>query len=381
MFLKQLTIFRTLVIFNWRVGKLNSARKWKVESGGAFCIAAAKFFVTAIFFAKKCIFARKIMENSFYDNFLTALEERHPRKADLVSALMEVLPLEKESIYRRLRKEVYFSVEETVQIAEAWNMSLDSIARTNPTKTRPFHFNMIEYVHPRESDYKLLERYNRDLEIVASDPEGRMVEVLNALPRGLYCRSELLTRFVTMKWLYKYGMPEDIVPFSEIHIPERMRELDMEYVRLVHNIPEVHSIHDERFIEHLVDDIAYFRSIGMVTEEELLLLRDELTTLLDYMEEVTVKGHFINTGNKLLFYLSHTWLETEYALFKSKELTLSLVKILERNAISSTDTKVFDRFMNMVQATKRSSVLMSGSNILQQVEFFARQREIVMGVK
>jgi hypothetical protein len=322
------------------------------------------------------------MERSYYyDNFLVALEERYPRKLDLTNALMEILPLEKESIYRRLRKDVYFSAEETMQIAQAWNISLDNIIRTNPHKTRPFHFNMIEYVHPRESDYKLLEAFNRDLAIIANDPNGRMVEVLNALPRGLYCRSEHLTRFVTMKWLYKYGMSDEVMSFASIRIPDRMRELDLEYVRLVHEMPEVHSIHDECFIEHLVDDIAYFRSIGMVTEDDLILLRGELITLLDYIEDVTTKGCFPNTGNKLLFYLSHTWLETEYALFESKDLILSLVKILERNSVASTDRKVFDRFMNMVHATKRSSVLMSESNALQQVEFFTRQKEIIMAIQ
>jgi len=320
------------------------------------------------------------MERFFYDNFLRAIEERYPRKSDLANALMEVLTLEKESVYRRLRKDVYFSVEETMQIAKAWNISLDNIIHTNPGKTRPFHFNMVEFLHPREADYRILEHFNRNLEIITQDPEGKMIEVLNALPRGLYCRSEHLTRFMTMKWLYKYGDPEDIVPFSGIQIPERMRALDLEYVRLVHEIPQVHSIHDERFIEHSIDDIRYFHSIGMVTDDELTLLRNELLSILDYMEEVTIKGQFLHTGNKLFFYLSHTWLETEYALYESKDFSLSCVKVLERNAIASTDRKVFDRFMNMVQATKRSSVLMSGSNALQQVEFFKRQREIIMGM-
>jgi hypothetical protein len=321
------------------------------------------------------------MERFFYDNFLKALEDRYPRKADLANALMDILPLEKESIYRRLRKDVYFSIEEAMQIAGAWNISLDNIIRISPSKTRPFHFNMIEYVDPKEADYKILEDFNRDMEVITKDPDAKMVEVLNALPRSLYCHSEHLTRFITMKWLYKYGVSGNIVPFGEIHISDRMRALDLEYVRLVQNMSEVHSIHDNRFIEHLIDDILYFRSIGMVTEDEAALLRNELMILLDYMEGVTVRGGFLTTGNKLLFYLSHIWLETEYVLCESKDMTLSFVKILERNAITSTDKKVFDRFMNMVQSTKRSSVLMSGSNTLQQVEFFTRQRDIIMTIK
>jgi hypothetical protein len=320
------------------------------------------------------------MERFYYDNFLQALEERYPRKSDLANALMDILPIEKESIYRRLRKDVYFTVDETMLIADTLNISLDSVIRAHPTKTRPFQFNMIEFVNPRESDYKILENYNRDVKAVCKDPNGKMFEVLNALSRSLYGRSELLTRFVTMKWLYKFGMPQEVMPFGEIHIPDRMRELDLEYVQLVHQVPELHTIDDEHFIEHFVDEIAYFRSIGMVADEEAMQLKDELLDMIDYMEDVALKGYF-PTGNKLFFYLSHTWQETEYTLFESQSLTLSLIKVLERNAVSSTDKKVFDKFMNMVQATKRASVLMSGSNALRQVEFFTRQKEAIMAIK
>jgi hypothetical protein len=328
----------------------------------------------------RLIFDPTDMERYFYDNFIKALKERHPRKSDLANALTEILPLEKESIYRRLRKDVYFTSEETMQIAGAWNISLDNIISTHPTKTRPFHFSMIEYVHPREADYKILENYNQQLQIIADDPNGIMVEVLNALPRGVYNRSELMTRLFNMKWLYKYGETEDVMPLRSIELPERMRKIDLENVHLQHQIPEVHSIHDSRFIERLVDDVLYFRSIGMVTQEEAAQIKKELLTLIDYMESVAIAGYFPGTKKKHYFYLSHRSLDTEYTLFESKDLTLSSVKVLERNSLASTDKKVFDRLMNMVQSTKRSSVLMSGSNALQQVEFFKGQRSVVMGI-
>jgi len=313
----------------------------------------------------------------FYDSFLQTLAERYPRKSDLTNALMDVLPLEKESIYRRLRKDVYFTAEETMQIANAWNISLDNTICTNSNKTRPFHLDMIEYVRPQESDYELLEKHNRILEVIGRDPDGKIIEVTSTLPRSLYCRSELLTRFFTMKWLYKYGLPEDALPFSDIHIPERIQALDREYIDLLHNISEVHKLHDSRFIEYLVDDIVYFHTIGMVTNDEVTLLRNELLTLIDYMVNTATKGYF-HSGKRFFFYLSYTWMETEYFLYESKSLTMSFVTIFGRNSIASFDRKVFDKFMNMAQFVKRSSVQMSESNALKQVEFFANQKNKIM---
>jgi hypothetical protein len=312
-----------------------------------------------------------------YDKFLDALRERYPYKPDRVRALMGILPLEKESVYRRLRKDVYFSAEEVMRIAGVWDISMDKIINANSGKTRTFQFRMIEFTNPGETDYALLESFNRNLEAVAGDPNGQAFEVLNSLPRGLYCRSENLERFFTMKWLCKCAAPDRVRPFCDIRIPERMRALDAELIRLEHSISEMHSIHDVHLIENLIRDIIYFRSIGMVTADESLLLRDDLLELIDYLEEVTRRGAFPDTGRRMHFYLSHTWVETECALYKCKTLNMSRIKILERNSLTSLDGAVFQRLMNMVESVKRSSVLMSGSNALQQAEFFSRQRKII----
>ena len=143
------------------------------------------------------------MNTHYYDNFMEALAERYPRKTDLANALMDILPIEKESIYRRLRKDVLFTSEEMMRIAAVWHISLDNIISTNPHKIRPFSFSMINYVNPQEADYEMFEDYNRILELIGQDPNGRLIVVSNTLPGALYYRHDHLTRFYKMKWLYK----------------------------------------------------------------------------------------------------------------------------------------------------------------------------------
>jgi hypothetical protein len=311
-----------------------------------------------------------------YDSFLAVLGERYPNKPDLVNALMDLLHLEKESIYRRLRRDVYFSAEEMLRIAGAWDISLDGVVSANREKVFPFSFKTVDYVDLSEEDYAILEQHNRDIETVARDPAGMAIEVLNSLPRGLYSRSEPLTRFFTMKWRHKHS-PHGAIPFSDIVVPERMREIDRELIVREHAIPEMHSIHDRRMIENLVCEIVYFRSIGMLTADDTALLRDELLALVNYLESVTASGRFPSSGNRMFFYLSHTWIGTEYQIYRSSSLNLAMVRVLERQYVGSTDRTVVDNFMRMALATRGMSVLMSGSNTLQQAEFFVRQREIV----
>jgi hypothetical protein len=315
--------------------------------------------------------------NLFYDNFLAALAERYPQKSNLVDALMDVLPLEKESIYRRLRKDTYFTLEEAMIIAGAWNISLDNIARTTPHKSSPFQFDMVDYINPKEIDYRFFEKFNQAMELVAKDPAGKMIEVSNTLPGSLYLGYENLTRFFTMKWFYKYNVLENTLVFGDTHVPQRMRELEMEYSGCVRDIPEVYAICNDRFIENLIDDIRYFKSVRMITESEITLLKGELLEVINYIENVALKGYFPDTKNKLFFYLSHIWLETEYVLYESKDFIFSMVKILELGGICSLDKKVFDKFMNTTQSIKRSSALLSASNNVYLIEFLEKQRNII----
>ena len=316
----------------------------------------------------------------FLDNFLTALAEQYPRKVDLINALMNVLPLEKESIYRRLRKDVLFTSEEILKIASAWNISLDNIICANPGKIRPFRLSMIEYINPQESDYQLFEGYNQMLEVIGQDPNGRIIEITSTMPGSWYNRYDNLTRFFTMKWLYKYAMPETFVAFKDVQIPERMRALEREYVDRVRNIAEVYAIHDPRFIEHLISQIQYFRSIKFLMEEEVFLLRDELLDFISKMEDVTLKGYFPDTGKKYFLYMTHTWLDAEYYLYESKSIVMSMVRVLERNGITSFDKDVFRKFTNMFEVVKRLSVLFSVSNTLQRSEFFEKQKELILSL-
>ncbi len=312
----------------------------------------------------------------FYDMFLASLTERYPHKADLVNALVNTLHLEKESVYRRLRKDVYFSADEMLKIASAWDISLDNIAYPNPQKVRPFQLKLVEFADPKEDDYDFLERHNKNLELVAKDSGGQMFEVLNSVPYRQYLQSEILTRFFTMKWLYKYDFSGRARPLSEIHISDRMRKLHEDHTRWSFGIPEVNSVNDSRMTHNLIGEIIYYHSIGMVTDEEVAMLKKDLLILTDYVEEAAERGSF-PSGQKFNFYLSHTWVDSEFILIKSRQFNLSLVRLFERNMLGSTDNVVFEKLLNKAKSIKRSSVLLSGSNDLQRIEFFTSRRKLI----
>jgi len=93
-------------------------------------------------------------EKNWYDNFIELLYKRHPKKQDLVQELMDLLYIEREAVYRRLRKDVVFTANELAKIAIDWNISLDDIICIN-TDTVSFQMRKLNYINPskQESDF------------------------------------------------------------------------------------------------------------------------------------------------------------------------------------------------------------------------------------
>ncbi len=67
----------------------------------------------------------------------------------------------------------------------------------------------------------------------------------------------------------------------------------------------------------------------------------------------------------------------EYTLYESKHFNMTTVRIVDRNMLVSIDPVVNQRIKNLIDSMRQSSVLLSGSNVLQQREFFNKQREII----
>ena len=94
-----------------------------------------------------------------YDNILDAIRGKIPNRGILTNTLADLLNLEKEAVYRRLRGEVAFSFSEIAVIASTLGISLDNQVGARYVHSRPFQLRLIEYVDSGEIDYEMLEHY------------------------------------------------------------------------------------------------------------------------------------------------------------------------------------------------------------------------------
>ena len=315
------------------------------------------------------------MDNAWYDTFMERLSEKYPRKNQLAEALMDLLSIERETAYRRLRGEIIFLANELVKIASAWNISLDEVIGVVPQQI-VFKTKLLNFTNPSEEELEDMQRIIQRLEALKDIPDLEYLEACNTIPRSLSAGFQHLRRFKLLEWTYQRAN-EPVLSFSQITSPPAVDKLSLEYYMGIKNLATVSYIWDYMLFDSVICSIRYFHSIDLITDEEKEFLRNDLYALVDYMSEVATKGCWLETGNKVSLYISHISIDTNYSYYYSEKLKKCRVHAFVKSEIMTDNPLITEDFRNWMQLKKRSSVLISETDEKTRIEFFKKQRQLV----
>ena len=312
----------------------------------------------------------------WYDHFLKSLYEKYPKKGKLAEALMDLLCIEREAAYRRLRKDVAFPFQEILKIAFTWNISLNEIVGIN-AKNVPFFMRQLSYLNPSEMELDALRETTQVLQKVIPSFDNEYMEICNKLPRSLIANFTSLNKFYLFKWEYQYGNEETALPYFKTIIPEKMHKAMVNYYMAIKNVTTLNYIFDHMLFDFLVCDVRYFHSIKLITDEEKELIKQDIHSLLDYMSEVASKGYYKVPENKVNIYISRINIDTNYSYLYTKLCKICRIHVFSKYEIYSTDIEMVNRFKKWMQLKKRTSIQISEVDEIARIEYFTRQRQLV----
>jgi len=316
------------------------------------------------------------MDDTWYNIFIERLYNKYPKRADLAHALMDLLFIEKEAVYRRLRNDVAFSVVEVVKIASAWNISLDEISNVAANNVS-FTMKSINYVDPSDEEMREIQNRIERLEHFEESPDAECMEICNKLPRSLIASFPILYQFDIFRWAYQYSNVEERLKFSQITFSEQFHQKLVHYSKVIKQVANMNYIWDAMMFEYIVRDIQFFHSILLITEEEKDRIKKELLSLLNYLLEVADRGSFPETNKKVNVYISKIHIDTNYSYIYTEALKICRIHVFEKYDIFSFNTEMINNFRNWMQLKKRTSVQISEVDEKSRIEFFMKQRQLV----
>ena len=316
-----------------------------------------------------------MITNELNTGLVNAVKEKLPSKDNLANALMDILYIGKEAIYRRLRGEVPFTLAEAAVISRKLGISLDKMIGVSFRDNAVFDMNIVSSEKPFEAYYSILEKQVDLFRSVKEDETSEIGTSSNIIPQTLSLKYNMLSKFRLFKWMYQ-NENINCKHFEEMEIPQKMVEKQKEYSDLVSHIHSVDYIWDNMIFSHLVNDIQYFCSIHLITDEDKDMLKEELFLLIDEMEELSARGKS-KAGNDVKIYISNINFEATYSYLDTSSTQLSLIRIYSINSITTQDQEMFRGLKEWIQSLKKFSTLISESGEMQRIQFFKQQREII----
>lgn len=174
---------------------------------------------------------------------------------------MELLYMEREAVYRRLRGDVPFSFHEMSILAKEFHISLDNVLHNTYTgsKTSPCLITHVDYFqNPTEIDYQMGEGMVNFLKLVKDCPHPEAGTAANTIPSSFHLHYPYLLKFYLLKWAFQNGQSTNIKSLQEVIVPERFQRIWHNWL-LFKEIKQITIIWDKQVFRSLVNDINYFR--------------------------------------------------------------------------------------------------------------------------
>ena len=313
----------------------------------------------------------------FYQEFISAVRDKIPHHAAIVKTITDILDIDKDAVYRRLRGDVDFSFTEMAIIARELGISLDNIARIrNISSGKPARLYLCNHTNPTDYDYEMYESHIHLLKSIKDEPGTSIMDAGNIFPIYLFLNHEYITRFYLFRWCQanNYGSS---IPFHEITIHERLKDAHKNICEYARHVTSTLYMFNYILFDRFVKNVHYYHKIRLVNDEDVSLIKNDLIALLNYIENLAVKGKYTETGKEVSIYLSDIAFDANYFCLKSSHTLFTMIRVFLLDFVVSYNSDLFKDTYTWIRTLQRTSTLISVSGEKLRTEFFDEQRKII----
>jgi hypothetical protein len=308
---------------------------------------------------------------------IDAIVDRIPQNIKPVVYLMDNLDINKDSAYRRIKGSIPFTFSELAKLSTELDFSLDTIVKNEGEATGKntevrFSLSSSEdfIVERLEVYYQLKKTYLKDIQAYRSTIS------LNKYHLFFILKYDSLFKFYYYSWIYQMSDLPIHFSFSELEIPERITIIRNKLANVVFEHNNSDLILDPNFFLNLIRDIQYYYKRGLISADELSLLKDELYDLIAHLEPIFRKG-INDAGSNTYTYLSSISIDTNIVQMSYKDTITSMIWYNPVYPVFEHDAYENIIYRKWLESLKKFSVLITKSNYGLTADFIKKQQQLI----
>jgi hypothetical protein len=284
------------------------------------------------------------------------------------------LNIGKESAYRRMRSEIPFTFEEVTKLALELDFSVDEIIGKNKEERIFLDLQSNSTASHEETFLATIQEYYRYCELISNAQSKEVLVVLNRNSFASIIGFDTLFKLYYYNWKHQTYNISVNEPFSATVIPPEINAIRQQFRRIRSNMYNIHYIIDRNIFHNIVREIQYYYNRKLITDEEIAILKEELTQVLKNMETVMQTG-CNDVGASMSYYLALLDIETNVNCASFDKNIASLHWILPVSSICIVNQEICKMQKRWIESIKKYSILITLSNEILQAEFINRQVE------
>ncbi|MBL7811057.1 MAG: hypothetical protein JNL57_02440 [Bacteroidetes bacterium] len=237
------------------------------------------------------------MENAGYQKqFVELLKQTVPAHISLAEEVSEVLKISADSAYRRLRGETDLSLDEVMQLARHFQISMDSLWSMQPGAVT---FQVHPFTGAMDGFAVYLESLHRDLQLLLKADSSHVTYAAEDLPVFYSLFFPSLARFKVGYWNKSTLNVQSLqsLCIEDIPIPEHwfvlMREIAESFVHL--NTTEIWN---EDSLKSTIRQVRYYWEAGFIREKETALaVCSDLVKIIELLRSQCENGYKRSPGS------------------------------------------------------------------------------------
>ncbi len=296
-----------------------------------------------------------------------------PKNTSLNQAIATALGISYDAAHRRTSNKSKFSLDESVQLANAFQISLDSLRAEAQQDMIPVQkTTQIESCEDLEMYFKNSAESVRKL---ATVKEAKLFYSAKDIPIFYVLDGDLLTRFKIYVWLRLLSPAEENIPFNSYKIPLSTIETAKELGLLYAKIPKT-EIWDPTTFNSTLKQIHFYFQAGQLDSSTAIELCTLLSNLLD---RLCLR---VQASNKdFLLYHNELLLMNNTVLIHTPHSKAFYVPFTFLSYFLATDTKTCDQAYEYISKQLSHSKLLNTSGEKECNLFFKKLRQKVSALK
>lgn len=284
--------------------------------------------------------------------------------------LANVLNISYDAAHRRTSMKSKFSLEESLQLAKFYNISLDKFnenenqiiaKKTKPIRTVTDLLNYFEDALLLLQDFKI-------------NPETEVYYSAKDIPFFYTISDSVLSRFKLFVWMNLLNEKDFMQPFDDFRL-EKYSDKSESLKSLYENL-NVTEIWNNTTISSILNQILFYTEIKILSQKTAITILEELEHLIKNIEKKAE-----NENRKFHIYAHDILILNNSILFKNEEKSSLFVPFNMFGYMMTDEKKTCDDALNFFQHQIKNSTSLSFSGQRDRKKFFNGMLERIENLK